>query len=299
MKPIHITLPPRPEKIASRRSLSLKKSLEKNLFLSVLLFLLPMALLLTVCGGIEEDFSKPTKPRAWHVSTLAGGGSGSPDRDGAGTAIRFLEPYGMVQVGDTLYLSDLASNSIRTVHTTTARVGTIVTGSFFFPGYRDGSGTSALLSFPSSIVTKDGNTLYIADTANHRIRAVDLTSANNTVSTIAGSGTVGTFNITTGTITEGGYADGAGNAAQFKAPFGLAISGNTLYVADSANHRIRAIDLATKTVRDIAGDGTEKNRDGIGATAQFDDPSRIVVDGNTLYVTSGNLIRKLEYREVD
>ena len=126
--------------------------------------------------------------------------------------------------------------------------------------------------------------LYVADAINHRIRAIDLASTNKAVGTIAGSGTPG-------------HADGAGTAAQFDNPTGLALSGTTLYVADASNNRIRAIDLANKAVSDIAGDGTTGNTNGIGTAARLTRPNGIFVSGDTLYVTSRRLIRKLEYRE--
>ena len=194
MEAILITPRPKKQKIAARPSLSLKKAL----------LLLSVIVLLTVCGGVEET-SKP-KPKAWHVSTLAGGASGS-GLDGVGTAVSFVQPYGLALSGDTIYVSDFGFNNIRTVNTTTARVVTIVGSndilSVLTPGYRDGAGTSALLHFPSGIVVKAGSTLYIADINNHRIRAVDLTSANKTVSTIAGSGTRGSSDIgSSGTTAE-------------------------------------------------------------------------------------------------
>ena len=105
------------------------------------------------------------------------------------------------------------------------------------------------------------------------------------MSTIAGSGTAG-------------YADGAGTAAQFNGPAGLALSGNTLYIADEKNHRIRAIDITSGTVSNIAGDGTAGSTNGIGTAARFSQPLGIAVRGSTLYVTSDTRIRKLEYREV-
>ena len=131
-----------------------------------------------------------------------------------------------------------------------------------------------------------GTTLYVADYNNHRIRAIDLASPNKTVSTIAGSG-------------KKGHSDGAGTAAQFNSPIDLAVGGTTLYVADEKNHRIRAIDLASpnKTVSTIAGDGTAGSTNGIGTAARFKNPYGIAVSGGTLYVASGALIRKLEYRE--
>ena len=115
-----------------------------------------------------------------------------------------------------------------------------------------------------------------------------LRARTKTVSTIAGSGTPG-------------HANGVGAAAQFNGPSGLAVSEDekTLYVAEKTSHRIRAIDLASATVRDIAGDGTPGSTNGIGTAASLARPNGIFVSGNTLYVTSGDLIRKLEYREVD
>ena len=296
-------------------------------------------------GTTAPDGGTPTpppKPKAWHVTTFAGGGSAGTD--GIGAAAGFAVPFSITQSGDRLYVADEARHTIRTIDASTARVGTLVTGR---PGgsHANGNGTTARFNFPSGIVAVDDstiyvadsmnnrirlltigaaaaavqvsdfagsgteghadaagaaaefntpmgiavseNTLYVADQNNHCIRAIDLASPNKTVSTIAGSETAG-------------YKDGTGAAAQFNRPTGIAVSGTTLYVADYDNHRIRAIDLTSpeKTVITIAGDGTAGNTDGIGSAAKIGLPSGIVVSGDTLYVTSGNLIRKLEYREV-
>ena len=344
-----------------------------------------------------EPPTPPPKPKAWHVTTFAGGGSSGTD--GIGPAAGFAFLFGIEQSGDTLYVTDFTRHSLRTVHTTTARVGTIVTGGTAAAGHRDGAGTSAQFNFPSGAAAAaagtlyvadfsnhrvrevsvgadasatrvstlagsgtaghidgagtaarfnrprdlalSGTTLYVSDQNNHRIRAIDLASANKTVSTLAGSGTAGDtdgagtaaqFNDPRGLALSGttlyvadysnhliraidlaspgrtvstlagsgtpGHANGVGTAAQFNGPIGIAVSEGTLYVADSDNHRIRAIDIASGTVRDIAGDGTAGSTNGIGTAARLDNPTDIVVSGNTLYVTSRTLIRKLEYREV-
>ena len=282
-------------------------------------------------------------PKAWHVTTLAGDGlAGSAD--GIGTAASFARPFSIAQSGTTLYVTDRGQHSIRTVDTTTAQVGTIVTNGAggLAGGYANGDGRTARFNTPSSIVAAGGSTLYVADTNNHRIRrvrpgaaaaaaqvsdfagsgtagyadgtgtaaqfdnptglavsgttlyvadsgnnrirSIDLANTNKTVSTIAGSGTQG-------------HADGVGTAAQFNGPIGIAVSGGTLYVADLNNHRIRAVDIATKTVRNIAGDGTRESTNGIGTAARFSNPTGIAVSGSTLYVSTRSLIRKLEYRE--
>ena len=145
--------------------------------------------------------------------------------------------------------------------------------------------TAAVFSSPAGLAVS-GNTLYVADSGSHRIRAVDISSGR--VSDVAGSGSPG-------------HAVGPGSTAQFHTPLGIAVNqtGTTLYVADSNNHRIRAIDIATKTVRTIAGDGISGTKNGLGTDTRFQRPMGIAVRGSTLYVTTNaGLIRKLEYREV-
>ena len=109
-----------------------------------------------------------------------------PHVTASATAASFALPYGIAQIGDTLYVTDRASHSIRTVHTSTARVGMIVPGNVASSGaHLDGPGASARFDGPVGLaVSEDGNTLYVAEITNHRIRAIDLASTNKTVSTL-------------------------------------------------------------------------------------------------------------------
>ena len=205
-----------------------------------------LLLLIAVFSSCNPPQGTPTPPvpKAWHVTTFAGGGArGSSGRDGIGTAASFGLPFSIAQSGDTLYVIDLSMHSIRSVNTTTARVGTIVTGGS--RGYRNGAGTSALFNSPRGAAATAAGVLYVADTGGHRIREVRTGSsaADARVSDLAGKGASGYFN-------------GAGADAQFSSPMGLALrDGSTLYVAEFNNHRIRAVDLASpnKTVSTIAG----------------------------------------------
>ena len=106
-------------------------------------------------------------------------------------------------------------------------------------GHRDGSRAKAQFNLPRGVaVSTDGGTLYVADTANHRIRAVGLHAAHapdhaaNEVTTVAGSGA-------------GGYKDGDALAARFFGPNHVAVSpdGKTVVVVDTANDRLRYVDL--------------------------------------------------------
>jgi DNA-binding beta-propeller fold protein YncE len=85
--------------------------------------------------------------------------------------------------------------------------------------------------------------LFIADSPNHRIRAIDL--ATGIINTFAGTGTAG-YN----------GDGGAASAAQLNSPRDIEIGPEgDLYIADTNNSVIRAIDLRTNTIRTVAGTG--------------------------------------------
>ena len=146
----------------------------------------------------------------------------------------------------------------------TAIVSTLAGGA---RGFADGIGSAAQFSFPSGIAIDAAGNIYVVDSWNHRIRKV---TPEGEVSTLAGG--------------EEGFADGAGSAAQFSFPRGIAIDtkGN-LYVADGDNHRIRKVTPEGEVSTFAGSEGGFA--DGIGSAAQFYHPSGIAIDmtGN-LYV---------------
>jgi DNA-binding beta-propeller fold protein YncE len=84
------------------------------------------------------------------------------------------------------------------------------------------------LNGPKGVAYADGM-LYIADTENHVIRRIDL--KQGTIATIVGTGQ------------RGDGPDGDPLACKLARPHGLFIQGNTLYIGDSENHRIRTLRL--------------------------------------------------------
>jgi sugar lactone lactonase YvrE len=106
----------------------------------------------------------------------------------------------------------------------------------------DGRSETAL-SYPGKVfVDPNSGILYIADTGHHRVVAADPVSGD--VLAVYGSG-------------RAGYDDDAATAARFDSPQGMALSpdGLILYVADTNNHAVRSIELATGTVGTALGTG--------------------------------------------
>jgi DNA-binding beta-propeller fold protein YncE len=161
-------------------------------------------------------------------------------RDGPVNAAAFAQPSGLAMDGDTLYVADAESNTIRSValppHNT---VTTLAGGDLFDFGDKDGSGDAARLQHPLGVAVHDGRVI-IADTYNHRIKMLD--PASGSVSTIAGTGVPG-------------HADGAGSGAQFHEPGGLSVAGDILFVADTNNHVIRTVHLRSFVVSTLILEG--------------------------------------------
>ncbi len=202
--------------------------------------------------------------------------------DGKGSAASFRGPFSIaIDKNGNIYVADRDNYRIRKI----TLDGTVITfaGSAendLVIGYQDGPAAEAQFNKPTGVAVDSSGNLYVADTNNHCIRKI---TPDGTVSTLAGSPTPG-------------FADGKGKLAQFNLPYGVAVDkdGN-VYVADTANHRIRKI-TPDGTVTTLAGNGQPGNADGPAAQAQFRMPQALAVDGKgVIYVadTENNAIRKI------
>ncbi len=119
-------------------------------------------------------------------------------------------------------------------------------------GFADGAGAAAQFHYPSGVAVDGEGNFIVADFTNNRLRKI---APDGTVSTLAGSGSAG-------------FADGAGAAAQFYNPSGVAVDGEgNFIVADQSNHRVRKI-APDGTVSTLAGSGIRGFADGAGAAAK-------------------------------
>jgi thiol-disulfide isomerase/thioredoxin len=131
--------------------------------------------------------------------------------------------------------------------------------------------------FPGKVLADaQGNRLFISDTGHNRIIQTDLNGGSPVVIGDGGQGLV----------------DGPFDKARFNRQQGLCLDGDVLYVADTENHAIRAIDLKKKTVTTVAGDGKQARLafgravEGPGETTELSSPWDLIqVPGSrTMYV---------------
>jgi len=161
------------------------------------------------------------------VTTLAGpleSGYAAGYADGPAAEALFQGPRSVaVDEAGNVYVADTGNHCIRVI-SPAGQVSTLAGAPE--PGYEDGQGTAARFNFPSGIAVDTKGNLYVADTANHRVRKV---TPESVVTTLAGNGTPGN-------------ADGPALQAQFRAPEGVAVDANgNVIVADTGNNRIRKV----------------------------------------------------------
>jgi len=193
------------------------------------------------------------------------------ETNGAAADARFNKLVAAVSDDTYVYVAQ----GVHTIRRVSMSDGTTTTlaGAYDSSDFKDGPGATARFNTPVGMaVDPAARELYIADSANNRIRAIDLDDPSFTVSTRAG-GSVGA-------------TDGNAASARFNAPAGLALGNGVLYVADTRNHAIRAIELQSGNVTTVAG-ALEKSgfEDGTGDKARFNSPYQLALDGDLLYVT--------------
>jgi streptogramin lyase len=200
------------------------------------------------------------------VTTLAGSLSAKGTNDGMGADARFYLPAGQAVDGQGgLFVADSGNHTIRRIDLASATVTTWV-GNPLRQGSADGTGIAARFNAPTGVASNGNGLLFMLDTENHTIRQVD--PATGQVTTLAG------------TPGKTGSADGIGGAALFHSPEGItADDRGNLFVADTVNHTIRQVVIATGQVTTLAGQPMIFGKaDLVGKDARFQNPTGLVCD---------------------
>jgi hypothetical protein len=200
-------------------------------------------------------------------------------------------PKGLWWTGTSLLIADAGDNRIRKVTVTSDNAPdtiTTVAGTGNAGNSGDGAAaTSADLNDPEAVLRVDDNDVYVSDTGNHRVRVFAL------------GGNIAAF---AGTGAQGNAGDGgAATAATLDSPRGLGFDSGTLYIADTAENRIRGVNGGTinNALGDASGAQATYGGDGGNATgAGMDTVLGLAWDAssNSLYVTQtdhGSRVRKI------
>lgn len=214
------------------------------------------------------------------VDTLAGSVGVVGAVDGPLNTASFHMPWGLVIVGDQLYVADRSNYLIRKVSLTPATLGEVVTvaGRAGISGTATGAFELATFHRPQGI-TAIGRTLFVADTGTGLIRQLNLDTR-----------------LVTSPLSNGAqiFKEGFGSAASLHQPWDIASDGSqNLYVSDFQGG-LRKIYLRDLQLQSFLGNGNSA-RDQAVMTVLTDPFAKIlsiaVVPGLGLYLSSGGNIK--------
>ena len=155
----------------------------------------------------------------------------------------FAQPSGLASDEKALFVADSEGSAIRSILFFGGAVSTLAGTSdldggrsLFQFGDESGVGMNARFQHPLGIAYNNGR-IFVADSYNHKIKSLDVASGD--VKTWLGTG----------------HRGDSLDPPEFSEPGGLSVAADTLFVADTNNHAIKACDIATRTVRELKLDG--------------------------------------------
>ena len=252
--------------------------------------------LFAVAFAIGRANAQITLPAPGFINTVGGNGTAGFSGDtGAATSAELYYPSGVALDGNgNVYIADTYNNRIRMIKASTGIISTVagngtVCSTPTLACGDGGSPTNANLNYPTGVAVDGSGNIYIADSSDHRIREVVVST--NTITTIAGTGNSG-YN---------GDNISAKNA-ELNFPSSVAVDGSgNVYIVDTWNERIRKVTSGTITT--VAGNGTTCSSptaacgdNGAATSAELNFPNGVALDSSSnIYIadTSDERIRKV------
>jgi hypothetical protein len=187
--------------------------------------------------------------------------------DGQGAAALFNTPVGITTDGDGVtFVSDTGNHAIRQV--AAGGLVSVVCGNGTAGFLNAAAGTAVKFSSPYQ-VCRHVTSIFTADSGNHVIRISSV--AGGSTATYAGTGAQG-------------FQDGMGlSVATFNAPLGVEVdAAGSLYVADTGNHAIRKVRVASLVVSTVYGalgvaGSNDSDEEGVDSTT-FNHPAMLSMD---------------------
>ena len=239
--------------------------------------------------------------KSGNVTLIAGKAGALGSTDGNGTDARFGYPNA-IQVngaGTEILVADESNNTIRRVAlyydgadpslSANWNVSTIA-GAAGFPGDNNGTGDVARFRGPVGITGPSNDEVFTTEYTGVRVKQIRYIGGNRALATSWSVDTVAGTN-------EYGYVDGSGFTARFGNLVGAVYSAEAskLFICDRGNNRIRAMDLLTRNVTTVAGDGANGLNDNSNALlARFQYLNAITTDSTgALYIGDHSRVRRL------
>jgi sugar lactone lactonase YvrE len=190
----------------------------------------------------------PRRTRAGSVRTVAGTGVAGYEAEGPNglpaTETPVNNPYGVVVGPDgALYFCEVDTGRTRRLDLGTGRLTTVAgNGTKAYAG-DGGPALAASFSAPHEIRFDADGHLYVVERDAHVVRRVD--ARTRVVTTLVGTGVAGFAG-------DGGPA----SSAQLRQPHSIAFDARgDLLICDIGNQRVRAVDMRTRTISTLSGNG--------------------------------------------
>jgi DNA-binding beta-propeller fold protein YncE len=215
------------------------------------------------------------------ITTVAGTGVAGYSGDGGPAAQAQLnQPHSIVlDKSDNVLICDINNNRVRKIDARTGIISTFAgTGENAATPDEGGMLTSPIAA-PRSIEIASDGTMYLLLRAGNKVIAMN--PGQGRLKRIAGTG-------------ELGYAGDGGPALNAKfgtpgsalnGPKGIALADNILYIVDTENHAIRAIDLRSGIITSVAGTGQRGDGpDGDPLMCKMARPHGVCIQGRSIYI---------------
>jgi hypothetical protein len=223
------------------------------------------------------------------VTTVAGNMNPGYSGDG-GLAInaQLNSPSGVcLDAAGNIYIADRDNHRIRKVTVSTGIITTVAgngTAGYLSDGVL---AANTRLNYPVGVSLDTNGDIYIADTYNHRVRKV--TVSTGIITTVAGTGV------------EGSSGDaGLAVNARLNLPGGVSVdSARNIYISDTFNNRIRKVTVSTGIITAVAGTASPGYSGDAGPppSAQLNNPTGATFDSDgNIYIAdwTNHRIRKID-----